>query len=177
MQANQAYTLELTAGELAQLSFEDPQGKVGVASSYEIPLEQEQLSNTNDMSIQRSYSVNGNQTNQFSATDVVKVTLLYSLKDTALDGCYQITDILPAGLRIVNKPYARDIPTSDIWYPYEITGQKASFCVTKNNTKPVQYYARVVSQGEYKAEPAIIQSLQSVQSFITTKTSEGVSIR
>jgi hypothetical protein len=39
-----------------------------------------------------------------------------------------------------------------------------SFCVTNDPlSKPIVYYARVVSRGDYQVEPAVIQSLRSFE--------------
>jgi hypothetical protein len=76
------------------------------------------------------------------------------------DGCYQISDILPSGLKPVTNIYRYGLSTTDIWYPYEINGQRVSFCIGKAQVdKPINYYARVISSGEYKTESALIQSL------------------
>ena len=58
----------------------------------------------------------------------------------------------------------RGIQDTDLWYPYVVQGQKVSFCVTRDTISgPIVYYARVVSRGEYQAEPAIVQSLRSFE--------------
>ena len=51
-------------------------------------------------------------------------------------------------------------------YPYRIDGQRVSFCVSDApSSRGATYWARVVSTGEYTAEPALIQSMQSAQSI------------
>ena len=94
----------------------------------------------------------------------------------ALDNCYQLTDFVPSGLRPIVRPRG--------WggffgfnYPYRIDGQIVSFCIRKNSTfKGAQYIARVVSAGEYTAEPAVAQSMQSAES-ITFSEPDKVIIR
>ena len=103
-------------------------------------------------------------TTEFVQADVVKVTIRYSLGATPFDGCYQVTDYLPSGLRLITQPYRRGIQDTNLWYPYLVEGQKVSFCVTNDPlSKPIAYYARVVSRGEYQAQPAVVQSLRSAE--------------
>ena len=39
----------------------------------------------------------------------MRVTLNYVLGPTAVDGCYQVSDLLPSGLKPVTQPYQRGI--------------------------------------------------------------------
>jgi hypothetical protein len=97
--------------------------------------------------------------------ELVEIILSAEFGSLALDGCYQLTDLLPSGLRPVARPSAWGMP-DEANYPYRIDGQRVSFCVsdTRNN-RGATYWARVVSTGEYTSEPALIQSMQSAQSI------------
>jgi hypothetical protein len=95
----------------------------------------------------------------------VQITLRAEFGPGALDGCYQLTDLLPSGLRPVIRTSAWGLPP-DVTYPYRIDGQRVSFCVSDAPTNMVAtYWARVVNTGEFTAEPALIQSMQSAQSI------------
>jgi hypothetical protein len=158
--------LELSPDELATIRFEDIEGQVAVTSLFTVEASPSDLASDTSISLQREYSAGGQVTTEFVQADVVKVTIRYSLGATPFDGCYQVTDYLPSGLRLITQPYRRGIQDTNLylWYPYVVEGQKVSFCVTRDPmSKPIVYYARVVSRGEYQVEPAVIQSLRSFE--------------
>ena len=96
----------------------------------------------------------------------MRVELDYTLGPQALNGCYQVSDLLPSGLKAVTRPYAWGITDPNAFYPYLIEGQRVSFCVYKSDRQPVIiYYARVTGRGEFEAEPAIIQSQKAPESI------------
>lgn len=162
----ESFSIKATPEQLAALKFSNISGNVGLTALYESPLSGILLPD-NSISLNRYYSVNGVSTSFFNNSDLVKVTLNYTLSEKAVDGCYQITDTLPSGLAFVGNIYSRVYygAEQNIWYPYSVDGQKVKFCVTKSTNKPVQYFARPVSKGEFRAEPALIQSLQSSDSL------------
>lgn len=166
LEKGEIFRLELLPQERSDIRFEDIQGNVGVTTRYAVPVDQG-IRTDSTISVRREYQPHGRAiTREFSESDLVQVNLPYSLSDKALDGCYQVTDYLPAGLKIVSKPYSRGISDQNVWYPYEINGQRISFCVSKGSSgKPIRYYARVVSKGDFTAEGPIMQSLRSVGSF------------
>lgn len=157
-------SLELSPTQLAAIRFEDIEGQVAVTSLFTVEASPSDLASDTSIGLQREYSAGGRVTTEFVQADVVKVTIRYSLGATPFDGCYQVTDYLPSGLRLITQPYRRGIQDTNLWYPYVVEGQKVSFCVTRDPmSKPIVYYARVVSRGDYQAEPAIVQSLRSVE--------------
>lgn len=166
LEKGETFRLELSPEQRSDIRFEDIQGNVGVITRYAVPIDQG-IRTDSTISVRREYQPHGRaMTREFSEADLVQVNLPYSLSDKALDGCYQVTDYLPAGLKFVGKPYLRGISDQNVWYPYEISGQRISFCVSKGvSGKPIRYYARVISKGEFTAEGPIMQSLRSVGSF------------
>jgi hypothetical protein len=160
--------LQLTPAQLASLRVEPVKGAVGVASFYTAPVDRDSVDVDSNVKLTRSYA-------QDPATlhegDLVQVRLSAEFGAQALNGCYQLTDLLPSGLRPVARPYAWGLPPGPI-YPYRIDGQRVSFCVSKGvpfqpGLPPIMaaYWARVVSTGEYTAEPALLQSMQSARSI------------
>ena len=99
----------------------------------------------------------------------MRVELDYTLGPQALNGCYQVSDLLPSGLKAVTRPYAWGIRWPGgppVYYPYAIEGQRVSFCVYRSEEqRPIVYYARVTGRGEFEAEPAIIQSQKAPESI------------
>jgi len=149
--------------QLINIKFEDIKGNVGVTSVYtDISSAVETDKNLN---LNRNYAVSGKNTTEFITSDLVRITLNYSIKDISQDGCYQVNDYLPSGLKVVTSLFSRTLESKDISYPYSVDGQKVSFCVYKDSLKPIRYYARVVSPGQFRAENAIIQSMVSPSIF------------
>ena len=172
LERGRAFALELTPQQLADLRLEALEGEVGVASSFAVPFDAADVVTDPDISVSRRYEGGGPQGLSITEEALVRITLDYQLGPQALDGCYQVTDMLPSGLKAVSQPYTRlsaegESPfPSDLSYPYRIEGQRVSFCLWKDIPyRPIIYYARVVSAGQYTAEPATIQSMKSAESF------------
>lgn len=98
--------------------------------------------------------------------DAVVVTLTPTLGPKAAGGCYQVSDLLPSGMRpatarfLPGGYYSPDVDVA-IAYPYAIEGQRVSFCAwpdEKGVIRPIRYLARAFAPGTYAAEPAIIQA-------------------
>ena len=158
------FALQVTPQQLADLGLEPLEGRVGVAASFTVPLEPADIVLDPDIGVTRVYEGAGSEGIVVQEGNVVRITLHYRLEPQALAGCYQVSDLLPSGLKAVTRTSAWDLPP-EVSYPYRIEGQRVSFCVWKDTSyRPIVYYARVVSAGEYTAEPAIIQSMQSAES-------------
>jgi hypothetical protein len=162
-----SHEILLNPDQLDKISFSNINGRVGVTSIYNTASSQNKTSPY--VSVQRTYDVNGSMTNSFKENDLVEVVLTPQISQSSPDNDYQLTDILPSGLKAVVNPYDRNGAYSDpcVRYPFEIDGQSVKFYLGKNwlysgtcaNT--YKYYARVVSLGDYAAEPAVIQSMRT----------------
>lgn len=162
LEKGQVYKMDLSSKDLSEITFSDISGPVSLASFYLSPLDPESAQVNSSIHIGRSYSVKGRATNTFSSSDLIKISLPVTYADISQDGCYQVSDLLPSGLKPITSVYSLGLDYQNIWYPYEINGQKISFCIGKGNKdKTINYYARVVTAGDYKAESALIQSLIS----------------
>ena len=160
LQPGETYTLLLTPEKLAALKFANITGKVGVCASYNAPVKLQQESSLDGVKISRSYQVQGKSTTELGFNDLVKVTINYEFGSQAPGGEYQVNDYLPAGLRLVQKPYYRGLGDRNLGYPLEVNGQKAVFMVNRKNGS-FHYYARVINAGNFKAEKTILQHLKS----------------
>lgn len=160
--AGESLTLQVTPEELSGLRLETIEGHVGVAASFTAPAEADSFPHDPDISVTRSYAGSTGEPVTLSQDDLVLITLRVTFGPQALDGCYQLSDLLPSGLRPVTRPFAWGIPFINS-YPYRIEGQRVSFCVTKPYPSAM-YYARVINAGTYTAEPAIVQSMKSAES-------------
>jgi hypothetical protein len=163
LKRGQSLALLLSPEQLGGLQLETIAGAAGVGTSYSVPADRDSIDVDPDVTVTRSYN---KDPSSLQADEVVRISLSVTFGEQALDGCYQLTDLLPSGMRPVIRPYAWGLLNRD--YPYRIEGQKVSFCVTNRTTTQiptmVSYWARVVTTGEYSAEPALIQSMQSARS-------------
>lgn len=157
----------LDQDQLASFSILDITGSVGLTTIVEQSIDQSNEPIDENISLKRSYTVNGKASTTFGASDLVKVTINFSMKSKALDGCYQVSDYLPSGLKVINAVGSRGTDTN-IWYPYEVANQRVSFCVTKESKGPITYYARVSGRGEYVGDRALMQSMRSRGSYTLT---------
>lgn len=162
LEKGQVFKLVLAPKDIASITFQDLSGSIGLSSSYSLPLDAKTADVSSTVQVGRTYSVRGKNTNVFSTSDLVKVSLPVTYSELSQDGCYQVSDLLPSGLRPITSVYTYGLDSTNVWHPYEVNGQKVSFCIGKGNkNSTINYYARVVSAGSYRAESALIQSLIS----------------
>jgi len=162
------FNLTLSPQEMSSFALSKVKGNLGIVASYEQESSPSKIIKDSNLSLTRIYEVNNtnNSAKEFKEGDLVKVRLIPSFNTNSLDGAYQIVDYLPSGLRPADEEatYGYDSYYGYRIYPTEISDQKVTFIIGKNSTSPIYYYARVVSKGTYKAEPAILQSLRSLES-------------
>lgn len=162
LRRGESLTIQLTSQQLASLRLEPIQGTAGVASFYTAPTDAGSVDVDPAVTVTRTY---GTDPAGLHEGQLVQIILSATFSPQALDGCYQLTDLLPSGLRPVARPDAWGMEPGTN-YPYRIDGQRVSFCVSDDPTnRGASYWARVVTTGEYTAEPALIQSMQSAQSI------------
>ena len=176
LEKGKTYELNLSYEELKTLRFKNVKGDIALISFYQEAQDPQNIKKDQELGIKREYLVNGIQKNTFNEGDLVLVRLHPYISDRALDGNYQIVDYLPSGLRPVSQIYNRGryLGKCDIlYYPTMMEGNTVYFKVWKGfrsdlifcKNKTVNYYARVVSKGKFKANPAVIQSLKDLESL------------
>lgn len=169
LKKDEIFKLVLESDELATLKFENINGRVGLVSFFDEATTPDQLTKDGDINVRRTYSADGRPTIEFKEGELVKIELASSFSGRALPGLYQITDYLPSGLRAVTRFNIMPIRTGGcIRYPSMIEDQKVTFLdwnPKSTHCPNIFYYARVVTKGSYKAEPAIIQSLKNFDSL------------
>jgi len=181
----QVHSFQVYPTQVNDLKFLSVEGDVGISMNYTKLINAEDIKSDFDINVRREYYVDGQKTNTFKESDLVEVRLYPSFNDASLDSQYQITDLLPSGLMPVTKLYNGDNNYSHCfyWYPYGIgdNGQVVKYIINKHwqdnycGSNYIRYYARVKNQGEYKAEPAIIQSLLNPE-YINYSKAEKVTI-
>jgi hypothetical protein len=176
LEPGETRTVQLPAGALEDLDLKAEVGQLGVTAATLAPLAVRSAGLDPELSLQRSYAEKGDPA-EIGEADLVKVQLDYTLGDKAVDGCYEVTDLLPSGLYPVTRPWERGISDPNVAWPYKVDGQRVSFCVTKDGPpSPITYYARVVGPGDFTAEPALLQSSRAPESLTVTEPL-GVTVR
>lgn len=126
------------------------------------------------LTLSRKYydATTGQEKTTFAANDLVKIEISYTLSDSLIDNTYEISDYAPAGLKPLDNPWNYGVKDLiGCWYR-QFDGQKVTFVVgkydKKDSPKPLVYYARVASPGEYVAEGTIAQGSIVKSSIVTT---------
>lgn len=163
LERGESFALKLYPNQLVSLKISKVVGDVGVVSNYDQKTDNTK-NTTNNIKVSRSYSVNGKPAKSFKQGDIVEVQINPVFAADALKGDYQITDLLPSGMTILTNTYSRGLGyTCGTLYPIEINGQKSKFLVGSYQSicGSYHYYARAVTPGEFKAEPAVLESINS----------------
>ena len=75
------------------------------------------------------------------------------------NGCYEVVEQVPSGLAPIQLASGPD--ENGITWPARVSGQEVVFCASKDpssgDTVHLRYMGRVVSQGTFTWEPAIMQ--------------------
>ena len=162
----ETFRLDLSPEELRTLAFKDVDGRVSLATVFDAASDPSTVARDPTIGIERSYSAfEGGESREFKEGDLIRITLRPIFDARALPGAYQIIDYVPSGLRpVTNTGFSQyGYRGEGIVYPSDVEDQKVTFVVWNAEwwRRPLSYYARVVSKGIYKAEPALIQSLES----------------
>ncbi|HXH20822.1 MAG TPA: Ig-like domain-containing protein [Dehalococcoidia bacterium] len=156
-------SLSLTAEELAGLGITVREGRLAAVTRYSAPAAAGATASP-DISVRRTILVGGRPAGIIPASGLVQVKIEVSFGPQAPDGCYQVTDFVPSGLKVVTKsslaqsfapPVLRG--SGPVVIPYLAEPQKISFCVGKGGGS-YSYYARPSQKGEYVWEPAAVHN-------------------
>lgn len=162
-------TRRVTKAQAESLEVTDIDGEVVLVASYRA-LGEENVTGNNKLSIDKSYYVNGVETNELRQGDLVKIVLNLDSSEYDKDSYvnYQVIDYLPSGLKpVINSVsrYEYQDSCSFNWYGGKSVGNIITFSRSnyifsedyKCKDEEIVYYARVVSKGEYKAQSPIIE--------------------
>jgi hypothetical protein len=164
LQKGSSFRLILKPEKLAAIRFSNITGKIQVASSYTVPVSEHMKTDSGIVGVSRIYEHKNKSgaASDYKRSEIVKVTLKLDFDENAPDGYYEITDILPAGLRYVSPVSFNYDNDRYWWYPDEVTGQKVVFGYyydkkKRNRSREIEYYARAVTPGSYTADSAAIR--------------------
>ncbi|MFH1235693.1 MAG: Ig-like domain-containing protein [Parcubacteria group bacterium] len=172
----ETFNLSVTPEQLETLAFTGITGDVGLVASYEEPVDLATAQTDNNLKVTRRYEVNGRATTTFHENDIVKVVISPSIDTRAIDSEYQITDYLPAGLKLLSNLSSRNLSYDRLLeYPYEVNGQAVKFWTGKPRSSEFFYYAVVIGKGTFVAEAPQVQGFVATSS-VNYGTTERVTI-
>ncbi|MGI6227194.1 MAG: alpha-2-macroglobulin, partial [Peptococcales bacterium] len=166
------FSLILTLEKIKEIEFSDISGQVGVSAYYELPFTPPAGLSTDGVKVTRQYEVTGKATNELKMNDLVRVKIAYQFGAKAPDGPYKFIDFLPAGLKIVHRPFYRGVNDKYLGYPVEVNGQKAVFYIYGRDSGHFTYYARVINPGRFRAEQGILEHGKSGVIYSVTEKGE-----
>ena len=161
--ASMPVSVVLTPAQASTARLEPGTGSVLVTTTAAVPFDPASLTAPAGQSITRTVTPGGT----VEATDIVTVDFAVTPGGRGSEGCWTVTDHAPSGVVPIPAPadiYGEDEEGMDVpqtVWPMDITGQRVSFCVThdpKHPTAHLRYLARVITPGEYRWEPAVLQS-------------------
>ena len=171
----ETFDITLTKEKLSQIKFTEITGDIAVAARFTGDAKDTLAQNTELVTLKRSYSVKNVVKNSFNQSDLIKITLTPKFNEACPDGFYEVTDILPCGLRYVQGKH----DSNENWYPDEVSGQKVVFGFyydknDPNGAKNIIYYARAVSPGKFTADNTLIKHSESDAAGFAQKSSVKV---
>jgi len=166
-----AFSIDLTPAQQATFRLDPIAGDMTVASLRDGPLTASSFDSKSPVSLTRTVT----PAHDAPADKVVTVSILVKFDANAPKGCYRVTDTAPSGLAPLGATAAwpDDSENPQITTrPYDVSGQRVSWCIDSTTQMPLVYAARVVSAGTYTWEPAVIQleSAPSVGAVTATLT-------
>ncbi len=138
-------TFNTLASSFKGLSVANVDGDLAAVVVYDEAIEPSEFKRSDIINISRSYKVNGVETTDFTEGDLVEVNLAINYSGEG-DAYFQITDVLPSGLKILSSSGA----------PFGTNGQEVFYGWSTKTPRNISYYATVVNSGKFYADPARI---------------------
>ena len=148
-------TIRLIAEQRAGFTIETLTGHVGIAVSWRDPVDVASIHPDADLGLARTPPPD-----PVRADRLVTVGLSATFAAGAVtSGCYEVVEVVPSGLAPIEGRYGSG-DQSTIW-PSAIVGQRVTWCIANDPKHPgtthLRYMARVVNEGSFRWEPAIMQ--------------------
>jgi hypothetical protein len=113
--------------DLATRKLSNISGQAIITSVISVPVEPAKMAANSSLVLTRTFYVAGKESTSIGESDLVKVGLTFQINENLQDGCYQVQDVLPSGLKPVSA-FVIPRPRHRFYhYPYQIDGQKVSF--------------------------------------------------
>ena len=175
LKPGQAVTIVLTAAQRGTLDVERLSGEVGVAVTWREPIDLASFEQDPALHLTRTIPPSPIATGR-----LVTVDLRAELGESApTSDCYEVVEQVPSGLApIAGLSWLSG--DAGITWPSSVVGQEVSFCVSHGPGRPngpahLRYLARIVSEGTFTWEPAVMEHGGSSES-ITLTPAETVGI-
>jgi hypothetical protein len=156
LEAGEAFGLTLTDDQRSTLRLESVSGTVGVAVEGRVVVAPATLDPHPDLTLTRAAAT----ADPIAAGRIVVVDLVATFTASAPSGCYDVVELAPSGL----APLTLGLVEADdagVSWPTSVVGQEVRFCADNDertgHTAHLRYRARVVSEGTYAWEPAVMQ--------------------
>jgi hypothetical protein len=139
-------TFSALVSKMKGISLSEIEGDLSAVVYYDQSIEPSQFKKDERINITRTYTVNGQETTNFTEGDIVRVRL--EITSSGLSERYfKIVDVLPSGLKVMsgsNMPY--NVYNQEVHYGWS----------TESRNNYIQYYATVVNSGTFYADPTRI---------------------
>ena len=159
LKAGQAFSLTLTEAQRSTLRLEPGSGVVGVTVEGRVAVAPSTLTPHASLTLTRA-----EPTGTVSPDRIVVVDLTATFADGAAAGCYDVTELVPSGLAPLvddGSGGSEDGADADIAWPTSVVGQEVRFCAANEartgHTARLRYRARIVNEGSFTWEPAVMQ--------------------
>ena len=178
--------LILDRQELDSLSFSSVSGEITALVRFERTKDPKEIKKDSTISISRKYLKNGKEIKEAASGDKVLIRIAPKTDKKSSEQNYQIIDRLPAGLKPSIRTYDASFDPEEgdicnpIFYPALTEDNGVYFVIDKNFNfdekacpeRTINYYARAVVEGEFSAEPAMIQRMNDIRKInISDKSS------
>jgi uncharacterized protein YfaS (alpha-2-macroglobulin family) len=167
LEPGEAFTVALSPRQRETLGFVTLSGQVAVVASWRSPVDPASLATDSDLKLTRRQPAN-----PVARDQLVTVRLTAEFGRRAPNGCYDVTELVPSGLApLMALGYRNE--DSGVVSPTSVVGQEVRFCafVDPKHRGPVQmrYTARVVNEGAFAWEPAIMQLAGAPEALARTQ--------
>ncbi|MCK5812236.1 MAG: Ig-like domain-containing protein [Clostridiales bacterium] len=159
------HKLEIPSTLLSQFKITKVNGDVGLLVSYEDKRDILVINREDVVTVTKAYldATTNQPKTTFKMGDIIKVVISIDEGKNFVNTIYEITDILPSGLRAIEKPYQY------LGSSYEYSYMRASEQVAKatiskyfiEHQHQITYYARVINLGQYEAMGTYVKLLNS----------------
>lgn len=145
------------------IQIDDIEGDLAAVVYYEKTVEPSEFARDDSVGITRNYEIVGDpKRTEFRVNDIIKVTLNFSINESMPNVRYHIVDIIPSGMQILGQS-SGFVPYGYLKNPYRIYNQEVHFSYYPGTySTPYRiYYAKVVTPGQYYADPAKIEVFEN----------------
>jgi hypothetical protein len=148
------FSLELTAAQVPDLGLERLSGAVGVTIEARVAVDVADLQANPALALRRTIPAGPIPAGRLVVVDFVATIGPAAPKDF----CYEIVEQVPSGLAPVQLTFQGE---SGVTVPSRVSGQEVVFCAVKDvdgeDSVHLRYVARVVGEGTFTWEPAVMQ--------------------